>query len=177
MQRTIMTGRRMLFLDFDGVLCTDRYADLLQEQGKETRDADGALFDPEAVENLRNVVESTQCVIVVTSTWRISGEERITQLWEHRNMPGKLIGVTPVMLHATYQNPRTKELMEKPEWETKGYEVNTWLEINAEPKDLFAIVDDENPFLHRQQERLVQTHESEGLTKEAAKKIIDKLTR
>jgi len=167
-----MTGRRILFLDFDGVLCTENYLEHLQAKGAATRDADGTLFDPEAVGQLRRIVDETQCQVVVTSTWRTDGEERIRRLWANRCMPGRLLGVTPVLLHATYEDPLSRQLLEKPEWETKGYEVNAWQEMHGKLDDVYAIVDDENPFLNRQQGHLVQSNEQTGLTEAAASRII-----
>ena len=43
---------KYLFLDFDGVLNTEFYQDLLMSQGKPFRDKHGPFFDPMAVEQL-----------------------------------------------------------------------------------------------------------------------------
>ena len=43
---------KILFLDFDGVLNTEFYHDLLLSQGKQWQDEHGAFFDPEAVKQL-----------------------------------------------------------------------------------------------------------------------------
>ena len=41
---------KYLFLDFDGVLNTEHYQNLLYHEGKALQDEYGAYFDPESVE-------------------------------------------------------------------------------------------------------------------------------
>jgi hypothetical protein len=57
-----------LFLDIDGVLNTGLYSDYLIENGLFETDADGYLFDPEAVKNLQTIIEETDAKIIITST-------------------------------------------------------------------------------------------------------------
>ena len=47
---------RFLFLDIDGVLNTARYSNYLIDNEMDDIDEDGAIFDPEAVENLALIV-------------------------------------------------------------------------------------------------------------------------
>ena len=81
---------KYLFLDFDGVLNTDRYAKRLRKEGIDPFDEFGAMFDPDTISNLRSIVEQTDCKIVLSSTWRNEGMMRMRALWENRNLPGKL---------------------------------------------------------------------------------------
>ena len=66
--------KKILFLDFDGVLVTDRYQTQLMDDGVQLHvDEYGAKFDPVCVENLRQIIDSTDAEIVVTSRhgrWR-----------------------------------------------------------------------------------------------------------
>lgn len=48
---------KYLFLDFDGVLNTARYAKLLRKEGVDPFDAFGPMFDPVTIDNLRSIVE------------------------------------------------------------------------------------------------------------------------
>ena len=50
--------QRYLFLDIDGVLNTIRYSNYLIDNDEDEADEDGALFDPEAVNNLACIVEN-----------------------------------------------------------------------------------------------------------------------
>ena len=68
--------QRYLFLDIDGVLNTFRYSNYLIENDEDEVDEDGALFDPEAVNNLACIIEKVPDVkIIISSTWRLKGWE------------------------------------------------------------------------------------------------------
>lgn len=54
---------KYLFLDFDGVLNTARYAKLLKREGIDPFDAFGPMFDPVTIDNLRNIVKQTGCMV------------------------------------------------------------------------------------------------------------------
>ena len=56
---------KYLFLDFDGVLNTEFYQDLLMSQGSPYRDKHGLFFDPVAVEQLKRVIDSTHADIII----------------------------------------------------------------------------------------------------------------
>ena len=55
---------RIIFLDFDGVLNTEHYQNYLYHEGKPWQDEHGAFFDPETVEQLRRIIDTTHAVIV-----------------------------------------------------------------------------------------------------------------
>ncbi len=78
----------ILFLDFDGVMVTDRYQSQLMNSDSPLRDDHGAKFDPICVESLRQIIDATDADIVVTSTWKMNlGLESIQQMWDARNLP------------------------------------------------------------------------------------------
>lgn len=66
--------RKYLFLDIDGPLNTGRNDFLDPERY-------GYHFDNEAIMNLREVVEKTGAVIVISSSWRHMGLSRIQEIW------------------------------------------------------------------------------------------------
>ena len=69
---------KVLFLDVDGVLCLNEYATL----------------QPELLANLRLVVEHTQCVVVVSSDWRMF-PSKLRELTRALKMRGiRVIGKT-----------------------------------------------------------------------------------
>ena len=87
---------KILFLDFDGVMVTERHQTELMTAGSPLQDAYGSLFDPTCVKFLQEIIDSTDAGIVVTSTWKMTmGLDGIQRMWEERNLPGKVIGVTP----------------------------------------------------------------------------------
>lgn len=72
--------RKIIFLDFDGVLNTEHYQNLLQLQGKPWQDEYGAFFDPNAVKQLKRIIDATGADIVVESSWKYLGLDAIRKL-------------------------------------------------------------------------------------------------
>ena len=52
--------KKIIFLDFDGVLNTEHYQNYLMYERKPWQDKHGALFDPEAVRQLKRIVDVTK---------------------------------------------------------------------------------------------------------------------
>lgn len=152
--------KKVIFLDFDGVLVTDRYQMQLLDDGVQLHvDEYGARFDPVCVENLRRIIDSTDAEIVVTSTWKMErGLSGIQKMWQARNLPGKVIGVTPDIdpIH-------------------RGNEIEAWLDACGEVCH-YAIIDD-CPFMEffreEQLPHLFKVDERTGLDEKTARKIID----
>ena len=87
--------RRYVFIDFDGVLNTERHHSELVSSGQKCSDQYGPLFDPVAVGNLKRIVDETEAEVVIISSWKLEGVERMMELWKARKMPGFLAGCTP----------------------------------------------------------------------------------
>lgn len=62
--------KKIIFLDFDGVLNTEYNQNLLMYHGKSWKDKYGAFFDPETVAELKRIVEETNADIVIESSWK-----------------------------------------------------------------------------------------------------------
>lgn len=86
----------LVFLDFDGVLNTDWHFAELKGKGLPFKDKYGPLFDPEAVKNLKKIIDDTDAQIVVSSSWRYMGLEDLQGMWHDRGLPGKIVGITPL---------------------------------------------------------------------------------
>ena len=168
---------KYLFLDFDGVLNTSRYAKLLRKEGIDLYDEFGAMFDPNTIANLRSMVEQTNCKIVLSTSWRNEGLLRIRSLWKDRNLPGEIFSMTPILLSTTYQDAQTGEMFGIPELNAKALEINAWLQQYASKSVNYVIIDDENVFFQSQQEHLILTDEYDGLTIDKAKLAIEILNR
>ena len=153
--------KKIIFLDFDGVLVTDRYQEELIVSGGVLRDSHGAVFDPICVENLRRIIDSTDADIVVTSTWKMSlGLDGIIWMWSNRHLPGNILDVTPDVdpIH-------------------RGNEITSWLEKWGE-ECRYAIIDDcpiLDFFREEQLQHLFKVDERTGLDEETEKKIIEHL--
>ena len=156
-----------LFLDIDGVLNTGQYSNYLVDNGLCETDADGYLFDPEAVKNLRYIIEKTDAKIIITSTWRLDGD--MQALWYNRKLAGKVVGVTPTI-------QKEKGIGKIKIWYGhKGMEVEEWLNRYATAPYKYAILDDEDDYLETQSNHLVLTDPMTGITKEVADKVISLL--
>jgi len=153
--------KKILFLDFDGVMVTDRYKNEQINAGGILRDSHGAVFDPICVENLRQIIDSTSADIVVTSTWKMErGLDGIMWMWSCRHLPGNILNVTPDIdpIH-------------------RGDEIQDWLDKWGE-ECRYVIIDDcpiLDFFREEQLPHLFKVNERTGLDEETARKIIEYL--
>lgn len=146
---------KIIFLDFDGVLNTEHYQGLLQYQGKPWQDEYGAFFDPNAVKQLKRIIDATDADIVVESSWKYLGLDAMKELWKVRNLPGTIIDITPSLLG-----------------KNKGVEIASWLTEQANQNIRYAIIDDEYVILDSQLPHFILTNPYEGITEEQANRAI-----
>ena len=149
---------KIIFLDFDGVLNTEHYQGLLQYQGKPWQDEYGAFFDPNAVKQLKRIIDATDADIVVESSWKYLGLDAMKELWEVRNLPGTIIDITPSLLG-----------------KNKGVEIASWLSKYAKQDIRYIIIDDEYVILDSQLPHFILTNPYEGITEEQANRAISML--
>ena len=149
---------KIIFLDFDGVLNTEHYQGLLQYQGKPWQDEHGAFFDPNAVKQLKRIIDATDADIVVESSWKYLGLDAMKKLWEVRNLPGTIIDITPSLLG-----------------KNKGVEIASWLSNYAKQDIRYVIIDDEYVILDSQLPHFILTNPYEGITEEQANRAISML--
>jgi len=156
-----MKSRKILFLDFDGVLDTYTYDQKLQSEGKATKDGYGYVFDPACVDCLRLIVEATGAEIVVTSTWKeYMSPDDIKDMWAARCLPGKVTDTTAYVMGGD-----------------RGDEIAAWLkEHDGEVLD-YAIIDDLDAaaFAEDQRPHLFAVDRLAGLDKDTVARVIDRL--
>lgn len=58
--------------------------------------------------------------IVIISSWKFEGEDRMLQLWKDRNLPGVVAGIIPTMI------PESVDDL----YAGKGREIKAWLSNN-----------------------------------------------
>lgn len=150
---------KIVFLDFDGVLNTEYYQGLLQYQGKPWLDEYGAFFDPNAVTQLKRIIDTTDADIVIESSWKYLGLEAMQELWRVRDLPGKVIDITP-----SNSNPSKLHC--------KGVEIASWLSEHAKQDMRYVIIDDEYVILDSQLAHFILTNPFEGITEEQADRAI-----
>lgn len=168
--------KKYLFVDFDGVLNTNRHRYHLIQEGKNTKDRFGPIFDPNAVENLRNIILHTGAEIIISSSWKEFGTDFLYEMREIRQLP-EFHSITPSLVITNYLDNNTGKSFSIPEQYSKGLEINAWLNIYATHDSRYCIIDDEIFFLPHQLAHLVQVNEDTGLTEEAASIIIEKLLK
>lgn len=167
--------KKVIFLDFDGVLNTEQYQAELRREGKPRWDDFGQLFDPEAVENLKMVLDTIpDALIVINSSWKLEGLTRMRALWKARNLPGRIHNCTPNyapdLLNIDLENYDSIALLAG-----KGNEVKQWVEENAPDGCQYVIFDDVPDFLPEQRDHLVCTDPRVGITLEDAMRAISVL--
>lgn len=161
---------KVIFLDIDGVLN-------VYPQG---RDDYGSLFHSHFVDNLKDIIDQTGAKIVISSTWRFSGLSIMKEMWNIRNLPGEVIGITPDFMHQTGTSlQRGKEILS---W------INDWESSNGKIEN-YVIIDDDVDMEPHQLNNFVKTSGNTnhsdyidgggyGLTKECSEmaiKILNKL--
>ena len=166
---------KFIFLDFDGVLTTARYHDMLCRCGRATTDRFGELFDPQAVANLRTILERSGAKLIITSSWRTEGLDIMRDLWHFRMLPGRIADITPFYLYGVFRHSSVEEPFAGFASGSRGMEIDEWLMRNAEPHTPYVILDDEEDILLRQADRFIKIDAAVGITSENARQAIELL--
>jgi hypothetical protein len=137
---------RIVFLDFDGVLNSDQS---IQDLSTRYR------FGRSSVTALNNVLQQSNALIVISSTWREHWTLRDNAEFLERDgvVAGRVVGKTP-------------ELQQE-----RGLEIESWLRSAPFPVASFVILDDRDDMaMHR--ERLIQVNAKVGLNEVQAQQAI-----
>ena len=169
--------KKCIFLDFDGVLNTDSYHDERKQNGLSTEDEYGTLFSPDAVDQLRRIVDATQASIVISSSWRYEGLKAMQQLWESREMPGELADITPLHVDDHLFSAITIDSLEEmPDhgfdiFTSRGREIQAYLNLHPEIQQ-YVILDDGCDMLPGLLTHFLQTDPEVGITEAIAQQAI-----
>jgi hypothetical protein len=160
---------KIIFLDIDGVLNSgDNLRALhylkIQHNYGEANDEFGQLFDERCVRNLTGIIQATGAKIVMSSTWKMYGLENMQAMWEKRNLPGKLIGITPNGTCAEFAERHYHPGVDR------GYEIQQWIEDHPEIEG-YVILDDDSDMLPYQ--KFVKCNFNYGLTYSDAQYAIE----
>ena len=164
---------KVLFLDIDGVLNTKYW--YTQMDRNTPKDKYGYAFDPNSVANLKRIVEDTGAEIVISSSWKCMGLSQMEDMWRDRNLPGRIIGITPnsvsdeMLLNADIDSIELLHI--------RGEEIKEWLMKHAKRVSSYAIIDDMDNMLPEQQSHFVQTNPEVGITEGDADTIITILNK
>lgn len=160
---------RILFLDIDGVLNSDRW-----DQAKKPINADflESQFDPKAVALLNELVAKIDAQIVLTSSWRLNFElEGMNALFHKVGIKRALVSYTP-NLHAGQG------------YLTRGNEILQWIldnkaiiQTKAANYTNYLILDDNADFLLSQANQFFQTDPAVGLTPALVEEIVTRYSQ
>lgn len=142
---------KILFLDIDGVLNSYQY----MISSKSMFGAQAKSLDPNACLLLEEIIVSSGCKVVLSSSWRKLVSFRQIESWiRQRGCPSiEIIDKTPSL------------------GGFRGEEIQAWLFENSNLVDKFVIVDDDSD-MGELSEFLVQTSFEFGLTKSKVQEII-----
>lgn len=143
---------KVLFLDIDGVLNSEEY---IINRDKKVKDD----IDIKKVFLLEGIVRKTNCSVVLSSSWRFLGLERIN------NALGDLGSYISIKHHTTLKRgDRGKQILEY----IKKHNIKDYVVLDDE------IIDIKN---YIPKERLVKTSWEKGLQKEHSERVIKILNK
>lgn len=161
--------RIIIFLDIDGVLNPKWW------NGQKPSDKYGVLFDYRAIACLGEIIAKTDAELVISSSWKDMGLAELKNMWRDRNLPGKIIGITPdYMSDEMLLNP---ELSELNYLYNRGCEIEGWLAQHRDDVSRYVIIDDMDDVLPEHKSHFVQTDPEVGITGQDADKAIRILTQ
>ena len=160
--------RKVIFLDIDGVLNTKYWYSKMDRNTP--KDKYGYAFDPNAVANLKRIVEATGADIVISSSWKCIGLSQLEEMWADRSLPGKIIGVTPNSVSDDLLLNADIDSMEI--YHIRGTEIKEWLDRFGKQVNGYVIIDDMDNMLPEQQSHFVWTDPEIGITEGNAAQAI-----
>lgn len=169
----------IIFLDFDGVICTTRGhhpRNLFSTCDTEAicyRPDGDCWFSPSAIANLNVLCAETNADIVISSSWRslYKFDQLVRCLVDHKVM-WPIIGVTPDFIRP----PTDGYLIYYSDSSSRGQEVQAWRVLNNRLDSPYVILDDTDDFLGLR-DRLVLTDFHTGLTEADVTQAIKILER
>ena len=155
---------KVIFLDIDGVLNSDKYWESIKSYEKELTEMQREI-DSECLNNLKKIVNITKAKIVITSSWKKTNR-KYEEFKKYMIQNGiSIYDKTPNSLQSSVN---------------RGEEIRTWLEEHKGEVDNFIIIDDEiYPDFNELEERLVKTdfYKERGIEKKHVEKAINMLVR
>jgi hypothetical protein len=155
----LLKADKILFLDIDGVLCTGNIMKFGGTGGV------CSTFDPDCVKQLHRIVTTTNCYIVLSSTWRMSNDNYFRLFTSFR-----LACIGNPDIHVTLSSSvfdKTPILST-----SRGIEIQKWIDTNNF-QGKFVILDDDSDMVHLKN-HLVKTNFETGLTESKADEVIHK---
>ena len=135
---------KIIFLDIDGVL---NHQGMTDEDWTKYGTCGGSI-DPQSVKVLNDFTDETGAKIVVSSTWRLDGLDRVRKALEEAGVMAGIIDITPRFTHPGY---------------VRGNEIKCWLDAKTYV-DSYVIFDDDSDMLFSQRFNFINVDPYVGLT-------------
>jgi len=156
----------VIFLDIDGVLVNRRALADRRAQKLGYR----YVADPPCVDALNAITETTQALIVLSSSWRFCGLEEMRLILKHWGVEAPLVDMTPDLTRVPIEDGGLYQGV------PRGREIQAWLDAAEHPITSFVILDDDADMEHLAP-FLIKTEFEPGLTMEHAERAIAMLRR
>ena len=129
------------------------------------------------MKQLQTIVDMTHADIVIESSWKYLGLEAMQDMWKDRQLPGKVIGITPSAISDNILLSTDLEVLDSSMLHCKGAEIASWLHENNMQEVPYVIIDDEYVILESQLPHFILTNPYDGLIEELAMRAIGILNR
>lgn len=156
---------KVIFLDIDGVLKPEVV------RGRVVKDKYGEIFDQSNVDVLASIIEQTGAKIVISSTWKYDGLDKMKQMWNDRHLPGDVIDITPSEMDVVDAGIEDFYDLVK-----RGHEIQLWLN-NNDFNGNYVIIDDIDDMLDNQANNFVKIDSRIRLNETYIDRIISILNR
>jgi hypothetical protein len=147
---------KVIFLDIDGVLNHEQHYKWLMETDEPTplqRVYPYSEFNPKSCQFLNDIIKETGAEIVVSSSWRLDGENQLNSLFKHFGLP-RIYSTTPCLNTA------------------RGIEIDAWLGSHPEV-DTYVILDDDEDMNEHQLPYFIKTNPyGDGLNEDVKDRAI-----
>ena len=160
----------ILFLDIDGVLNSEDYANLYTEKEWDNLTYIERHIDDKAVQLINYICDNTKAQVVISSTWRCGRSiEQLQNILDFRGATFKIIDKTP-----------------EHDISYRGYEIDAWISKNrSKDKDgnyfeftNYAILDDDiEDMLIKQKDNIFKINRFTGITRKDADRIVEFLSK
>lgn len=152
---------KVIFLDIDGVLNHENHYKWLMETDEPTplqRFYPYSEFNPESCTILNKIIEETDAKIVLSSSWRLDGINKMNSLFKYFGLP-RIYDITPSLCNKFGSLCR-------------GKEIDAWLSEHPEVTK-YVILDDDTDMEEHQLPFFIKTNPyKDGLNEEVKNKCI-----
>ena len=124
---------------------------------------------------MERIIKATNADIVVESSWKYLGLDAMKELWEVRNLPGRIIDITPSTISDEYLLSSNLENIHSSMLHCKGIEIASWLARYKKQDIRYVVIDDEYVILDSQLPHFILINPYEGITEEQANQVISML--